>query len=338
MKRKILSMALALMLAASTLPLGVLAAKPSTVTKSSTASNPSTAGKGAAQAAAKAAQKVQSNAYREQIRSINQQIMQLRQQARADVAQIKKDLAGTASMTDITGSQDYKDVVAALATAKSELASIAKIDYKTPLKGLKGTQSGADAAFQSVINLMTDRQNQLSALVNTLDATKQKADAIAAQRKNQIAAWQSFRQQAQQLKQTIDTGHGQIASLDDQDKSLLNQIVTTISANQDVLASKPQQLTSITAGLASVASQLKDEYDGKIAKATAAYGTYRKSGDYTNALAQLQSIISMQSNRITVLQKVESELNDILGTLNSLVGSQSSAPSAPQTTSSSTGA
>ncbi|MDR3644739.1 MAG: hypothetical protein P4M02_06675, partial [Clostridia bacterium] len=83
-----------------------------------------------------------------------------------------------------------------------------------------------------------------------------------------------------------------------------------------------------------VIQSLKGVYDGSVSAAAKAYHTDIKSGNYTDALAQLDKIINIQQTRLSTLAQAKMQLQSVLGQLNVLVSTGSSS----QITSSSSGA
>lgn len=303
-KKKIAVFVSMITVASMLLSLGAMAAKPDTA--------------GAAGAAKKAASIVtkaaNANARQQFVQSINAQ-NSIRKQIRAVVVQISKDLAGTAKVSSITSTQDYKDVMTALNSAKTALKGNMNHSIWQQYKGARDKTAALSAAMQQ-ISANTDT---LNSVLSSLKAVLPKADSIASQKQAIVSAAETFKASAEAKKTTIDANHQTIAGLNDANTKLINQIVATVSANSSLLASNPDAMTAITNTLTQVSTALKAEYDGKVADAQKAYDQYRQNGQYDQALAELDTIISIQNNRITVLKDVQTQLTTALGDLNAIV-------------------
>jgi chromosome segregation ATPase len=247
-----------------------------------------------------------------------------------DVAAIARDIAGVKGAADIAGSSGYQTVTGNLTQIKANVQSAKAIDYKTELTGARGSVN-ADAALQDVISKMNQKKSLLDQALTLAASTKTVADNIYTQKKAELSAWQGFNTQAVQLKQTIDSAHQQIATVNDEDGTLTNQIVATFSANENILSQNAAGTKKIESELAAVKTQLGTEYNGKVAQAGRQYDGYRKSKDYTDAIKQLNTIISLQNNRLSVLNNVHTELQTALSDLDSLVASGNGASSAAGT-------
>lgn len=265
---------------------------------------------------------------RNQVKALNAQIVDDKKYIAQTLGAISKDLAGAKSDASITGSADYKTVQTNLSAIKADVKNANSIKYKNALGTVKGNNS--DSAKDTVNNVIAQMTQKLALLEQAkalADTTKTIADQIYTQKKTELAAWQSFHDQAVQLKQTIDATHTQIAALNDASKTLINQIVATFTANSSILASNPTGLAQVQTQLSAVKEALSGEYDGKVAAASKQYEAGRQNKDYTKAIADLNTIVSLQNNRLTVLQNVQTQLNDILNNLNALIKAQSSSSS-----------
>lgn len=247
----------------------------------------------------------------------------VRQQIRTISEQIRKDMAGTANIAAINSSQDFKDVMNALNSAKSSLKGNLNHSIWQQYKGAGDKTAALTTAMQQ-IGANTDT---LKSVLASLQAVLPKADSIAAQKQAIVAAAASFKSGADPRKATIDANHQTIAGLNDANTKLINQIVATVSANSGLLAAHPDTVTAITNTLAQVSTALKAEYDGKVTAAQKTYDQYRLNKQYDLALGQLDSIISIQNNRITVLKNVQTQLTAALGDLNAIVSTSASASS-----------
>jgi chromosome segregation ATPase len=264
---------------------------------------------------------------RGQIRSTALQIVTAKLKIRGDVKAISVDIAGAKLDPNITSGADYQSVVKNLAQIKSLVQQANAIDYKSELTGVKGGGSTqTSSTLQDVIGKMNDKLALLNQALTLADSTKATADTIRTQKKTDIAAWQSFHTQAMAKKQTIDTTRAQIDGLITANNTIVAQISAAFSANQALLASDPSGVQKVTQELQTVKTQLNTEFNGKVVKAHQAYNGYVKSQDYTDALAQLDDIISIQANRITVLNTAQTELTQAQNDLNAIVASASSAP------------
>lgn len=271
---------------------------------------------------------------RNQVKALNAQIVADKKYISQTLGAISKDLAGAKNVASIAGSDDYKTVQTNLSTIKTDVKNANAIKYKNALGTVKGNQSdSAKDTVNNVIAQMTQKLNLLDQAKALADTTKAIADQIYTQKQAELAAWQAFHDQAVQLKQTIDATHAQIATLNEASKTLINQIVATFTANASVLASNPTGLAQIQTQLSAVKDALSTEYDGKISAASKQYETDKQNKDYNKAIADLNAIISLQNNRLTVLQSVQTQLTDILNSLNALVQVQSSSSSSSSATS-----
>ncbi|MDR3552918.1 MAG: hypothetical protein P4L75_07320 [Clostridia bacterium] len=274
-----------------------------------------------------AAEKTQIASERAQIKQLHTDIVSLKKQERDIVASIKKDLAGTKGNSDITSSQDYKDVVAALQSVCGSVGKAEGINYRAGLKTALGlTAPEIPDALVNVISQLTQKKTDLQNALTALNAALTKADSIAAAKAADISQWSSFRSQAVAKKQTIDQQHAQIVQAFADCRDILSQIVATASANKAVLDTKVDDVKGIETELQAVIKSLRF-YDGTVRAAAAAYQADRKSRNYTDALAQLDKIITIQQTRLTTLAQAKTQLQNALGQLNTLVSTGSSVPS-----------
>jgi hypothetical protein len=269
------------------------------------------------------------------IKILNKELVQQKKQIGALTETIKKDLEGTGGNAAITGSTDYLSVFAALTQVKTLLQQAnGNNDYKALLTGIKG-KSGTDekTGLDKVIIMLQNKKVIFARAIDVLNGAIPAADRIKVQKASLIAALQNFQSSAEAKKKTIDTTHTQISTISESNKTLINQIIATFSANFDVLATNPTAAKGILDSLNSVQAKLSEEYNGKMVQANKAYDDFRKAEDYTNALAQLDLIIKIQTDRIVIVNDVKAQLTTIVGQLNTLVSSGSSSNSTSNTSS-----
>lgn len=278
-------------------------------------------------------------AQRKQIDTLNAQVLSLKTQARKDIGKICADLAKVASDPDARQSQDYKTVVDALNKVKTELADAEKIDYRTKLASVKG-HSDVSSTLDSVIAQLKTKISKLTAVVKELNDILTTADALVKQASQPTTsqpttsqpassqptseqaaqkAWQQFVTQANAKKKTIDSNTQQIAAVNKKCQDVVNEIVATAAANKDVLANEGSAMADIVVQLGTVKTSLMAEYNDKIAAALKVYDQDLKKKDYDGALDELDAIIGIQNNRISVVKSALSQLQSALDSLQDLV-------------------
>ena len=270
------------------------------------------------------------------IKILNEELVQQKKQIGALTETIKKDLDGTGGNAAITGSADYLSVSAALTQVKTLLQQANGNDYKSILTGIKG-KSGTDekTGLDKVIIMLQNKKVIFAQAIDVLNDAIPAADSIKVQKASLIAALQNFQSSAEAKKKTIDTTHTQISTISESNKTLINQIMVTFAANFDVLVTNPTAAEGILVSLNSVQAKLSEEYNGKMVQANKAYDDFRKAEDYTNALAQLDLIIKIQTDRIVIVNDVKTQLTTIVDLLNTLVSAGSSSNSSTSSSSSS---
>lgn len=301
----------------------------------------------------------QVQAQREQINTLNAKVLSLKNQARKDIGIICADLARVAFDPDVRESQDYKTIVDTLNKVKTELADAEKIDYRTKLVSVQGKTDAS--TLSSVIKQLNAKISDLTAVVDELNDLLPKADALVKQElenptsseptssqptsssseptssqptSSQPAnqAWQQFVTQANAKKKTIDSNTQKITAANKSCQDVVNEIVATAAANKDVLEDQ-SGMVDIVIELGSVKTSLMAESNGKIAEALKVYDQDLKKKDYAGALDQLDAIIGIQNNRISVVQSALSQLQSTLSSLQNLVAT-AAASSASSTASS----
>ena len=267
------------------------------------------------------------------IKILNEELVQQKKQIGALTETIKKDLEGTGGNAAIC-STDYLSVSAALTQVKTLLQQANGKDYKSLLTSIKG-KSGTDekTGLDKVIIMLQNKKVIFAQAIDVLNGAIPAADRIKVQKASLIAALQNFQSSAEAKKKTIDTTHTQIDTISESNKTLINQIIATFSANFDVLAKNPTAAKGILDSFNSVQATLNAEYNGKMVQTNKAYDDFRKAKDYTNALAQLDLIIKIQTDRIVILNDVKTQLTTIVDQLNTLVSAGSSSNSTSNTSS-----
>lgn len=286
----------------------------------------------------------QVQAQRQQINTLNKKVISLKTQARKDIGKICADLAKVAFDATVRQSQEYKTIVDTLNKVKVELADAEKIDYRAKLASVKGhndssfTLSGVITQLNTKISKLTAVVDELNDILSTADALvkQQEADQQSGQpttsqpattqptnqedeQKAAQQAWQKFLTQANAKKKTIDSNTQKITAVNKSCQDAVNEIVATAAANQDILADQGSAMADIVVQLGTVKTSLMAESNGKIAEALKAYDQDLKKKDYAGALDELDAIIGIQNNRISVVQSALSQLQSTLSSLKNLV-------------------
>lgn len=297
---------------------------------------------GAATPAAKAVQKAaekakatiqedtpQLNAVRSEIASLNSDILQLKQQDRTLLQQLVNDIAGIRGTGSLTSTQEFQDLVNGLKQIRTDATKAETYNYKQALKDANSYEGTTRSKqLSDVINLLLQKKALLQQVQTELQAACKKADALVAQKQTAVAAWNSFHTQAVAKKKTIDQQNEQILKGLADCRNILSKIVATASTNKAVLESKQSDLQKLNAQLQTVTLTL-NIYDGSIAAAAKTFQSDKQSRNYTDALAQLDKIISIQKQRLAVITTAQGQLQSVLDALNALVSSSGAPASSP---------
>lgn len=266
---------------------------------------------------------------RDQINSLNSSILTLKKQNRDLLRQLADDLAVLRADPNSSTNTDYQQLISDLTNVRTEAAAAEKINYQPALKAARDFKGETlSTRLETVISLLEQKQQTLETIQTNLQAALSRAAFLAQGKTTTNADWLAFRTAAITKKQTIDTQNMQIRSGLASCRSLLSKIVATAAANKTVLASDQNAVLTFNTNLLNICSTLKI-YDGSIAAAEKVYRSDVKSKNYTDALTQLDNIISIQKQRITAVETAQTGLQGLLNQLNALVsGSTSSAATA----------
>lgn len=289
----------------------------------------------------------QVQAQRKEINTLNAKVLSLKAQARKAIITICVDLAKVASDPDVRKSQDYKTIVDRLGKVKTKLADAEKIDYCSKLASVKG-RNDASSTLTDVIAQLNTKISDLTAVVDDLKDILSAADALVKKSgqpttsqpatsdpptSSQPAdeadqkAWQQFLTQAYTKKKTIDSNTQQLAAVNKSCQDVVNEIVATAAANQDVLANQGSGMAGIVVQLGTVKTNLAAESNDKIAAALKVYAQDVKKQDYAGALDELDAVIGIQNDRIKAVQSALSQLQSTLTSLQNLVATAAASSS-----------
>jgi hypothetical protein len=259
------------------------------------------------------------------IAQLNAEVLNLKLQAKTLVQKIRSDISGTSNIASITGSQDYKDILALLKSLKGTLYTAESHNYVSALK-IANKKKGTDllTSLNNVITTLTQKKSDLATAITNLTSALTKADAIAALKPAATSALNAFKTQSAQKKQTIATNRSQILQSIADNKKIISTIITTTSTNKTLLKSDPTDVTAIQSSLKNISKTLCGIYDGSVAKDNCQFKTDVKNVNYTAALTDLDNIIAIQGTRISTLAATKTQLQALLNQLNNVITTLSS--------------
>ena len=250
--------------------------------------------------------------------------------------QIITDIKGAKSDSSVTSGTPYQDVTAALTSFKTTLTTddtnIKNADQTA--KGMTGSDR-ATYVLNTIIPLLNTELSDLTAGYTTLNNVLPEAQTVASQLQTDNAGLTAFKSSAAPKKATIQSNEAIVSQDFSDSKTLINQIVTVANSNISSLTANSATFNSIETQLLAIQKTLNGIYDGSIDAADKTYKTDVQNKDYTDALAQLDNIISIQQTRISTLTTVKSQLQSILTQINTIVGSTTSSTSSTSSTASS---
>lgn len=268
---------------------------------------------------------------------ITADIQNIRRQAQDIIRQIIQNMRG-ATEEQFGTDADYIAIKTILATAKTTLQNnenknSIKDDLKAYRDLLKTDTVAAAAKLEEMKATLAARKVIFDTLIADLNTALEKSKAFAAAKKANIEERNAFRQAVNAKKTIVSQNHVAIVKAEINCRTVINQIIATVAANKDLLATKQTELAAVTAKLQATRDAIKALKDGSIKTASKEFNELRAKKDFTVALAKLDSIITIQTTRLTALADLNTQLKAELAEIDAIIATATPATTTVETTS-----
>lgn len=254
-----------------------------------------------------------------------------------EIKQMKKQIKGLVKniTTLINGYEDIKDSITASplfpeiqASLDKSLALLKNIEQTTVIlpyiDNIKKAKNNnnyqiAEAAMQEVINFQQKKTYALRTIIGELNIAYDKAMTISEKYKVLLKEYNDFKVYFEQTKKIINENHIVIVKLNTDVRSLINRIVATASANNDILKSENEELEKILDNMKIIKDELNTLFAFQVRDAINELKTCLKNANIEGAYAALDKAVAIQDNRKTKLTEIKDILTKTLEDLNTLI-------------------
>jgi len=252
-------------------------------------------------------------------------LQNLRGQAQNIVKQIMQNMKG-ATEEQFSADADYIAIKAILASAKTALQNnenknSIKDDLKAYRELLKTDIVAAAAKLEEIKATLAARKVVFETLITDLNTALEKAKAFATAKQDKINERNAFRQAVNDKKTIVTQNHVAIVKSETECRTVINQIIATVAANKDLLATKQTELAAVTAKLQATKAAIKALREGSIKDISKEFNDLRAKKDFPAALAKLDAIIAIQGTRLSALADLNVQLKAELAEIDAIIAS-----------------